>query len=44
MGRKQADSDVMKELNTHPIMELTDEYRSNWKNHFLRMICSKIPF
>jgi hypothetical protein len=34
----------IKELNTHPIMELTENYRSNWKNHILGMAYSRIPF
>jgi hypothetical protein len=36
--------DVMKDLNTQPVMEFIDNYRYNWKTHVLRVPHSSIPF
>jgi argininosuccinate synthase len=36
--------DLMKELNTQPIMEIMENWRSNWRNYFLRKPLSRIPF
>jgi hypothetical protein len=36
--------DVTKELNTQAIMEFTENYSYNWKNHILRMPRSRAPF
>jgi len=30
--------------NPQPIMEFTENYRYNWKNHVLQMPCSRISF
>jgi hypothetical protein len=35
-------SSITKELN--PVMEFTGNYRCNWKNHVLQMLCTSIPF
>jgi len=34
----------MKETGTQPIMEFTENYKSNWKSHVLRIPRSRIPF
>jgi hypothetical protein len=36
--------DIVKELNIQPIMEFTENYRYNWRAHFLRISSSRIAF
>jgi hypothetical protein len=33
--------DITKKSNTEPIMQLIENYRTNWKNHVLQMPCHK---
>jgi len=35
---------ITKESNTKSVMKFTKNDSSNWKNHVLQMLCSRIPF
>jgi len=35
-------SDTINELNTRPIIQLTENYRCDWKSHAPRMPCWRI--
>jgi hypothetical protein len=40
----ERNADIMKELDTKPVMNLIQTHGANWKRHVLRMPCSRIPF
>jgi hypothetical protein len=40
---KEINTDVLRELKINSVLEHTDQYRNNWKQHVQRMDRSRIP-